>query len=81
MNAKSPHHLATLIALLAFTGVTAIIASSAHGVAVLLVLAMAKILLVTFRFMDLRHAHLFWKAAVVMFSGGILTALGLLAAG
>jgi hypothetical protein len=81
MIAKSPYHLATLIALLALTGVTAIIAGTSHGVATLLVLAMAKILLVTFRFMDLRHAHLAWKSLVILFSGGILAALGLLAAG
>lgn len=80
MNAGSPHHLATLIALLALTGVTAFVAMSSHGIAILLVLAMAKILLVTFRFMDLRHAHIFWKIMVVLFSGGTLTAIGLLAA-
>ncbi len=76
---KSPYHLATLIALLVLTGATAIIAGVAHGVAVILVLAMAKILLVTFRFMDLRHAHLFWKAAVVLLSGGTLVVIGFLA--
>ena len=76
---KSPYHLATLIALLVLTAGTAIIAGASHGVAAILVLAMAKILLVTFRFMDLRHAHLFWKAAVILLSGGTLAAIGLLA--
>ena len=79
MSMKSPYHLATLICLLMLTGGTAIIAGASHGVAAILVLAMAKILLVTFRFMDLRHAHIFWKTAVVLLSGGLLTAIGLLA--
>ncbi len=80
MIAKPPYHLATLIALLALTGITALIAGTSHGVAMLLILAMAKILLVTFRFMDLRHAHLLWKTAVLLLSGGTLAAIGLLAA-
>ena len=80
MNGKSPHHLATLIALLALTAGTAFVAAASHGVTVILVLAMAKILLVTYRFMDLRHAHLFWKSAVLLLSGGFLAAIGLLAA-
>ncbi len=65
--------------MLALTGATAIIAGVSHGVAALLLLAMAKILLVTFRFMDLRHAHIFWKLAVVLLSGAFLTAIGLIA--
>ena len=80
MTAQPPHHLANLIVLLALTGVTAVVAGASHGVAILLVLAMAKILLVAFRFMDLRHAHLFWKCMVVAFTGVSLTAIGLLAA-
>ncbi len=81
MKVKSPHHSATLFALLALTGITALIAISSHGVIFLLALAMAKILLVTFHFMDLRHAHLFWKIIIVVFTGGTLTAIGALTAG
>ncbi len=80
MNAKAPHHLATLIALLALTAITAFVAVSSHGIVLLLILAMAKILLVAFRFMDLRHAHVFWKTVVVLFTGGFLTVIGLIAA-
>ena len=79
MSMKSPSHPVTLICLLMLTGGTAIIAGASHGVAAILVLAMAKILLVTLRFMDLRHAHIFWKVAVVLLSGGLLTAIGVLA--
>ena len=79
MSMKSPYHLATLICLLMLTGATAIIAGASHSVVAILVLAMAKILLVTLRFMDLRHAHLFWKVAVALLSGGFLAAIGFLA--
>ena len=81
MKGKSPRHLVTLIMLLVLTAGTAILAGASHGVILLLILAMAKIFLVTFRFMDLRIAHLFWKTAVVLLTGGLLTAIGLLAAG
>lgn len=80
MTGTNPHHFRTLIALLALSGITAIIAISSHGVAILLLLAMAKILLVAFRFMDLRHAHLFWKIIISVFTGATLTAVGVLAA-
>lgn len=76
---KSPYHLITLIVLLALTGATAIIAGASYGAAILLGLAMAKILLVTFRFMDLRHAHFFWKGAIILTFAITLTTIGLLA--
>lgn len=81
MNAKSSYHLITLIVLLALTSVTAIMAGRSHAVPILMTLAMAKILLVTFRFMDLRHAHLFWKTMVILFSGTLIVTVGLIAAG
>lgn len=79
MKEKSSYHLFTLIALLALTIATAIVASAAHSAVVVLVLAMAKILLVTFRFMELRHAHIFWKAGVLFLAGGILGVIAILA--
>ncbi|RYD95913.1 MAG: hypothetical protein EOP50_07310 [Sphingobacteriales bacterium] len=77
---KPAHHLTTLLALLALTGMTAVFALSKHAIVAALALAMAKILLVAFRFMDLRHAHIFWKCIIVVLTGGSLTAIGLLAA-
>lgn len=34
-------------------------------------LAMTKLLLVAFQFMELKHAHFFWKAAIVFFAAMI----------
>ncbi|MGJ8642854.1 MAG: cytochrome C oxidase subunit IV family protein [Luteolibacter sp.] len=72
-------NLITLISLLTLTAGTALVAGASHGVVAILFLAMAKILLVTFRFMDLRHAHLFWKCSVSLLTCAFLVTLGLLA--
>lgn len=77
---KSPYHLVTLIALLVLTGITAVVFfSTSHSLTAILVLAMAKVLLVLFRFMDLRHAHMFWKFTVVLFSTACLVGVSLFA--
>jgi hypothetical protein len=80
MTEKSPRHAVTLILLLALTAITAVVGASTHAAFIILGLAMAKILLVAFRFMELRHALLFWKYAFVLLSGSFLTAIAVLAA-
>lgn len=81
MTSKPLHHLATLVVLLVLTAATAGF-SSGHpawlGSAVLAI-AFAKMMLVAFRFMNLRHAHPFWKSAVVLVIAIFVSALGLLA--
>lgn len=77
MTEKNPRHLATLIVLLLLTAATAGV-SEVHptwlAIAVLS-LALAKVLLVAFRFMKLRHAHLFWKCAVLLITCATLGSL------
>lgn len=78
---KSPHHLSTLIVLLVLTGATTAAVSSGNPTwlaIVVLTLALAKMLLVAFRFMDLRHAHLFWKGSFVFLSISFLSTLAVL---
>ena len=41
-------------------------------------LAMAKLLLVAFQFMELKKAHLFWKGSIVFFAFIIFTGVGVL---
>ena len=80
MTEASPKHAVTLAALLVLTIVTAVVASSTHATFIVLGIACVKIFLVAFRFMDLRHAHLFWKSAFVLLSASLLTAIAVLAA-
>jgi hypothetical protein len=89
MMEKPPRHRLTLVLLLTLTAITAWTNTTAGSAAMgspallvitLLLLAMAKAMLVAFRFMDLRHAHLFWKSALLLLTGGFLTALAVLAA-
>ncbi len=86
---KKPRHLLTLVLLLILTGMTALTNTSAVSTAVggrgllaalILLLALAKIVLLAFRFMDLRHAHLFWKSALLLLTGAFLSAMAVLAA-
>ncbi len=44
-------------------------------------LAMTKLLLVAFQFMELKRAHLFWKTAIVFFAVVILSVVSALAGG
>lgn len=77
MIGKSPHHLATLIVLLVLTAVTAAL-SLGHATwlaGAILSIALLKMILVTFRFMDLRHAHLFWKSAILLLTGSLIVSL------
>lgn len=56
------------VALMLLTGVTALTAASASsGNLMLMILGGIKLLLVAFFFMDLREAHLAWKAIMVAF--------------
>mgnify|MGYP001590007487 CR=1 FL=1 len=56
------------VALMLLTGATAWTANSASsGDLALMILGGTKLLLVAFFFMDLREAHLSWKAIVVTF--------------
>ncbi len=72
-------NLNTLILLLVLTGLAALVSNSSLGGALLplliLSLAMIKLLLVAFEFMELKKAHRFWQAAlistVVIFLGTI----------
>lgn len=78
---KSPHHLTTLVALLVLTGATTATVSSGNSAwlaMVVLIFALVKMQLVAFRFMDLRHAHLFWKGSFVFLTIAFLSTLTLL---
>lgn len=60
----------TFISLLALTGISAWAASGQGGnLPILLGLGCIKLLLVAFFFMELNHAHMFWKCAMVMSLG------------
>lgn len=63
------------ITLLALTGVSAWAVVSHDGnLPLFLGLGCVKLLLVAFYFMELRHAHLFWKSAVVVSIAALFTA-------
>lgn len=63
------------ITLIGLTGVSAWAASAQDGnLPLLLGLGCVKLLLVAFYFMELKHAHLFWKSAIVLFVVYFLTA-------
>lgn len=55
------------VALMLLTGATAWTAASASSGNLMMILGGIKLLLVAFFFMDLREAHLAWKAIVVTF--------------
>jgi hypothetical protein len=64
----------TFITLLGLTGISAWAASAQDGnLLILLGLGCIKLLLVAFCFMELKHAHLFWKSAVVLLPCFFLT--------
>jgi hypothetical protein len=81
MTEKSPRHLVTLVVLLILTGATTLSVATGQRawlIVAVFVLALAKLLLVAFRFMELRHAHLFWKTSFVVINVALLTTLTLL---
>ncbi|WP_347924262.1 cytochrome C oxidase subunit IV family protein [Pontimicrobium sp. SW4] len=61
--------LVTLTILIALTIITAIISSAtvSYVVIVILLLAVLKFIGVSFYFMDLRHANVFWKGSILIF--------------
>ena len=67
----------TLIALLGLTLLTGWVATEHLPIAISFI-AVIKLLLVAFNFMELKHAHIFWKATIILFSLSFLTALTLL---
>jgi len=65
----------TLAVLIILTIVTAIISNTSTGFAVtaILILAMLKFIGVAFYFMEMRKAHTFWKAIILVFTILFLT--------
>lgn len=73
--------ISTLITLIALTFASVLFTSiQIHHVAiVVLVLALIKFLGVAFYFMDLKHAHVFWKTLLIIFiSVFVVIILGLI---
>jgi Prokaryotic Cytochrome C oxidase subunit IV len=65
----------SLIVLLKLTLITAALASMKSATLLILIIAVIKFLLVAFQFMELKKAHLFWKAAItilILFITGII---------
>ena len=57
------------------TLLTAISANAKQGAIVILAFATIKLLLVTFKFMELHKAHLFWKSTMIISSLFLFTIL------
>lgn len=55
-----------IICLLLLTATSSIVSGATAVIPVILGLAAIKFLLVSFQFMEVKHAHGFWKAAVVV---------------
>lgn len=84
MTDKSSHHFTTIFVLLVLTVATTAVVSTGRSVwlaVTVLTIALAKIQLVAFRFMDLRDAHLFWKGAFVFITIALVVILAVLARG
>lgn len=80
MTGRPPLHLATLVVLLVLTAATAGLSNGrpAWPGSAVLAIAFAKMMLVAFRFMNLRHAHPFWKGTVILVIAAFASILGLL---
>ncbi|MGB0775804.1 MAG: cytochrome C oxidase subunit IV family protein [Akkermansiaceae bacterium] len=68
----------TFAILIVLTITAALSANNQSAGWLIISLALVKLLLVAFLFMDLRKAHLFWKTSVVFFSLIFLTIVAIL---
>lgn len=77
MKSEAHHHTFVWLFLLALSVLN--FSVSAPGgrlvVAVILATAGAKAIVLAWHFMDLRHAHLFWKATLILMITGLLAAV------
>jgi len=62
-------YIIVLLVLLALTIISAVFSLSdfTYRVEFILILALIKFLLVAFYFMELKKAHIFWKASIIIF--------------
>lgn len=80
-NKMKNKNILTWILLLLLTLTTAIIAGTGSAAYLILVVAAIKFLLVAFQFMELKMAHLFWKATLVIVLISITGTIIILVAG